>query len=147
MIRLFFTLFVIIYISAFLSVVIKQTIGNTIPMTYVILRLILFDLSPMMKISYFKYVVLLDLVFITVYFILKRKELELSKYCLKPSLFIYIIFFIYLYFVLNNVQLSNIDDIGYWGTRILDINRTDALYTHEYTVFQNFTYPTFTALL
>ena len=147
MIRLFFTLFVIIYISAFLSVVIKQTIGNTIPMTYVILSLILFALSPMMKISYFKYVVLLDLVFITVYFILKRKELELSKYCLKPSLFIYIIFFIYLYFVLNNVQLSNIDDIGYWGTRILDINRTDALYTHEYTVFQNFTYPPFTALL
>lgn len=147
MIRLFFTLFVIIYISAFLSVATKQTIGNTIPMTYMILSLILFVLSPVMKISYFKYVVLIIIGLVTFYFIKERKKLNFIKYCLKPSLFIYTAFFIYLYFVLSNVQLSNIDDIGYWGTRILDINRTDALYTHEYTVFQNFTYPPFTALL
>lgn len=147
MIRLFFTLFVIIYISVFLSIATKQTIGNTIPMTYVVLSLTLFVLSPVMKISYFKYVVLLIMGLVTICLLIKRKELDFNKYCLKPSLFVYVIFFIYLYFVLRNVQLSNIDDIGYWGTRILDINRTDALYTHEYTVFQNFTYPPFTALI
>ncbi len=147
MIRLFFTLFVIIYISVFLSIATKQTIGNTIPMTYVVLSLILFVLSPVMKISFFKYVVLLIIGLVTIYLLIKRKELEFYKYCIKPSLIVYALFFIYLYFVLSNVQLSNIDDIGYWGTRILDINRTDALYTHEYTVFQNFTYPPFTALI
>ena len=78
MIRLFFTLFVIIYISVFLSIATKQTIGNTIPMTYVVLSLTLFVLSPMMKISYFKYVVLLIMGLVTICLLIKRKELDFN---------------------------------------------------------------------
>lgn len=152
MARLFLTLFVIIYISAFLSLNLNKRIGSTIPMTYIVLALLMLLTSIVLKISMFKYVVLAIIFIVTILIVFKfhKKEAtlyEVKQLCLKPSLIIYALFFCYLYFVLRNVQLSNIDDLGLWGTRILDMNRTDALYTNEYTVFGNSAYPPFTAML
>lgn len=152
MARLFLTLFVIIYISAFLSLTLNKKIGSTIPMTYVVMALLMLLTSIVFKISMFKYVVLVIIFIVTILIVFKfhKKKVtshEVKQLCLKPSLIIYTLFFCYLYFVLRNVQLSNIDDLGLWGTRILDMNRTDALYTNEYTVFGNSAYPPFTAML
>lgn len=152
MVRLAFTIFTILLLSVFLSITLNTSIGHNIPLSYIILAFLMFIMSMFTKISNFKYlVVIMSLVITTcLVFMHKNKKIEIKKIkelCLKPSLFVFFFFFIYLYIVTSNVQLSNIDDLGYWGTRVLDINRTDALYTKEYTVFSNFSYPPFTALI
>ena len=152
MIRLAFTLFVILFYSFFISTIFKITIGRSIPLSYITLAYLMYVMSMFTRISFFKYLIVVSIILMMVYllFLYKRKKINLKEIinlCLRPSLFVFIIFFIYLYFVLGNVQLSNIDDIGYWGTRVLDINRTDALYANEYTVFGGSNYPPFTALI
>ena len=53
-----------------------------------------------------------------------------------------------MYINLQNVGLSNIDDLGLWGSRIKDMMRTDVMYTNEqYTAFGVSSYPPFTGML
>ena len=152
MLRLCFTLFVLLFYSFFVGAVTNLTIGHSIPLSYILLAFLMFFISMITKVSNFKYFVLLSILLMSIALIIFNKKGKikfkeaLNKF-LKPSLLIYVVFFIYLYFVIGKIQLSNIDDLGYWGTRVLDINRTDALYTKEYTVFSNFSYPPFTALI
>lgn len=152
MIRLAFTIFTILLISVFIGAVSNLSIGHSIPLSYVVLAFLMFIMSMFTRISFFKYLVIILDILIMAYFLVayKKRNITIEKIkslVIKPSLFVYLIFFIYLYLVTSNVQLSNIDDLGYWGTRVLDINRTDALYTNKYIVFSNFSYPPFTALI
>ena len=154
MIRLLFTLFVILYFSYFICDSFNISFGKSVPIVYVYITLIQYFAALLGKLSYFKYFLLLSLVFITVCLYSKykfdiRRYFKNKKYFI-PSVIIFVIVFSYLYFLLNNVELSNIDDLGYWGTRLKDMFRNDSLYAESvggYAVFDGIGYPPFTHLL
>lgn len=78
----------------------------------------------------------------------KEEALKHVAAFLTPSVIIFVLFFIYMYINLQNVDLSNIDDLGLWGSRIKDMMRTDVIYTNEqYTSFGVPSYPPFTHML
>ncbi len=152
MLRLVFSIFIILFLSTFVSLTLNIKIGRSISLSYVAMAFLMFVMSMFTKVSNFKYLILIMIAFIFLYLFVRFRDKKINikkvkELCLRPILLVFVLFFTYLYFVIGNIQLSNIDDLGYWGTRVLDINRTDALYTREYTVFSNFSYPPFTALI
>lgn len=153
MFRLLIAIAVILYFSLFFVIVSKQRIGKIIPLTYVFLAFVFFVASLIGSLSYFKYLLVACAIFSCSYILLMyfRRKIDIKEMLdnyFRPSLFIYLLFFVYLYLVLGNVELSNIDDLNFWGIKLLDMMRTDKLYTTtEYAVYGVTQYPPFPFLL
>ncbi len=151
--RLIILIGAILYSSFFISYIFKNKFGETIVSSFVVLTLLMMLSAFLGRLSYYKYVFAIFFIIITVFFairIIKNKDKVLKYFSsfLSPSVIIYILFFIYMYINLQNVGLSNIDDLGLWGTRIKDMMRTDVMYTNEqYTAFGISSYPPFTGML
>lgn len=151
MVDLIITLLTILFIGYFVCSVFNTKFGHAIPIAYVIIVLLQYLAVLIGKLSYFKYVLLISIVLMLAIIIYKKK-LNYKQY-LNPDFFnvgflVFVVFFIYLYFVLSNVTVSNMDDISYWGTRLKDMWRIDALYSaDQYVVYGGKGYPPFTHLL
>lgn len=152
MLRLVFTIFTLLYINLIMVIIFNKKFGRMMPISYIVVTYLMFLASLLGKISYFKYVLLCFFIisFLYLLYLFFKKDIDYKKIInlyLNPSLLVFIIFFIYLYYVLSNSWLSNIDDINFWGMKLLDINRIDTLYTTEYTPLGVDSYPPFTTLL
>lgn len=150
--NLLLTLSILIIISYFICDVFDTTFGKSIPFAYVIITLVQYISAILGKLSYYKYLILLLCIFILLFIVFKHKNslssIFKNKKFFSVSLVIFILLFTYLYFALSNVYLSNIDDIGYWGSRLKDMFNYDKLYeTSKYTIFGGRGYPPFTHLL
>ena len=119
--RLIILIGAILYSSFFISYIFKNKFGETIVSSFVVLTLLMMLSAFLGRLSYYKYVFAIFFIIITVFFairIIKNKDKVLKYFSsfLSPSVIIYILFFIYMYINLQNVGLSNIDDLGLWGT-------------------------------
>lgn len=85
------------------------------------------------------------------FYMYKKGKLEFEiviKSFFRPSLIIFIIFFLYLHFVLSNRGLFNIDDFLHWGAMVKDLIRNNELYPiNKFVLVPPGTYPPFTTLL
>ena len=153
MLRLCFSLGVMLYLAFFFVCVTKKKAGRIFPLVYVAIATLMFCATSLGKLSYFKYFLIFFAIFtmaFIIYNLIKKKINigEIVKLYIRPSLLVFVLFFIYLYFVLGNVELSNIDDLNFWGIRVLDVLRNDEFYTlDKYAVLGNTTYPPFSTLL
>ena len=152
MLRVIILLLAILLPSYAMTLMYKIRFGKTVVISYTFLTLIMLLSSFLGKLSYYKYLLALYLLAVCIYVVYKlinrRSQLiEGLRYFLNPTFFIFIFIFLYLYLNFENVGLSNIDDLGFWGTKLKDMFRTDALYSSDYTVFGISSYPPFTHLL
>lgn len=145
MLRYTLLIFIIIIIGFLYSVLYNYRFGKTLPLVYITLILLQLISGYLGGVSYIK--VLLPL-FIMVLIILSLLNKKINKETflnyLSPGLFIYLFFSIYLYFLLKNVGLTNIDDTFHWSQVVKGCLKTNLLLSdYQYTS----SYPPFTALI
>lgn len=144
-------LLVILLITYCLCDILSIKFGKAIPMSYCFLVLIQYIAALSGRLSNFKYILFIFLSVCIIYLLFKyRKNLGglYNKKFFSVSLIVFILIFVYLHFNLSNVYIQNIDDLGYWSTRLDDMFRNDSLYTTEkYVVYPGKAYPPFTHLL
>lgn len=134
MFRLFFSLATLLYISFFLSYLLKASFSKTISASYLVLAFIVMFSSYFGKISYFKYGLLFFFLVSFIYLILNFKKRDLMqelKVFFKPSIIVFVLLYIYIYFNSANMQLSNTDDLGYWASSTRDVLRNDVWFGKE----------------
>lgn len=153
MVRLFGTLGVILYFDLFFVVTLKIKFGRALPLAYVNLVLLFLLCSFLNNLDLIKYLIILVALCIALYYfyliVHNRLELkEILKRFIRPSLLFYVVFFVYLYFLLSNRCLFNVDDLGHWGAMVKDALRNNELYaTDKFVLAPPHSYPPFTTLL
>lgn len=148
---LIIALLVLLLITYCLCDLLSVKFGKAIPISYCVLVLIQYAAALSGRLSNFKYILFVSLGVCVVFLVFKyHKNLKglYNKNFFSISLIVFILIFIYLHFNLSNVYIQNIDDLGYWSTRLDDMFRNDSLYTTEnYVVYPGKAYPPFTHLL
>ncbi len=121
-------LFDIFYIAIF-----DIKFGKALPLSFITCSFLMFFSTLAGKLSYFKYFFTLFLFILAVLVIIeiKKKNTSFKQIFfafLRPSLAVFVLFFIYLFFVDSNQSLSQIDDFFRWGGKVRDAIINDSLY-------------------
>ena len=125
--------------------------GKAAVMAYVSAAFIMFAASILGKLSYFKYLLALIMVFLGV---LALKSIHKDKRSFKdllkaftPSFVVFTVFFFYLYVTMKTKGLSQVDDNFRWAAKVQEALRLDCLYTSTaYSFVKPDYYPPFTTL-
>lgn len=152
MINLLITLSVLLIFAYYICEIFKTTFGKAIPFSFVLICIIQFIAALSGKLSNFKYALILFLGIMIIHLFLRGYKNKFKNFINKDyfsmSLLVFILLFCYLYLNTSNMAISNIDDMGYWGTRLDDMFRNDSLYSvNSYVVYGGKGYPPFTHLL
>lgn len=152
MIDLIITLFILLFITYYICDILHTKFGKVIPLSYCVIVIIQYVAAITGKLSSFKYVLIGFLFLMLIHLLFRHrknlKELYQNKYFFSVSMIVFVLLFIYLHFNLSNVYIQNVDDLGYWGTRLDDMFRNDSLYTvDKFVPYPGKAYPPFTHLL
>lgn len=144
-IRLTLLFLLIIEFSLATSILLKKTFAKCIPLSFLFFYFIQYGAHLFGKLSYFKYLLFVCVIAFAV-IIFKHKN------CIKDllknnSFYVFSFIFVFIFLLTGTKGFSCIDDFHYWGIKVKECLRLDALYSVSNTVIAPDTYHPFCTII